>query len=79
MTNKPAAEHWRIRILDWGGNTWRWHRVGSHPAKFPDRPSARHEIRNLRTTGLVADAAAEAVKIPAGANEPDQYLGNTGD
>jgi hypothetical protein len=76
MATKRTTEHWRIKILDWGGVAWRWHQIGRHPAKFADRPSARHEIRNLRTTGLVADAAAEAVRIPAGAVDPEKFLGN---
>jgi hypothetical protein len=74
MTTKH--EHWRIKILDWGGDAWRWHYMGKHPAKFPSRPCAMHEIRSLRKMELVADAETEAVKIPAGASEPDQYLGN---
>jgi len=74
MMMATTHEHYRIKILDWGGDAWRWHRVGKHPAMFPDRTSARQEIRNLRSTGLVADALTKAVRIPEGGADVDKFL-----
>jgi len=71
-------EHWRIKIFDRRTDCWAWYRIGKHAAKFADRPSATREISNLRGTPLLGDAAAEVVKIPAGA-DADKYLGNIED
>jgi hypothetical protein len=68
--------HWRIAILDFGCDGWRWHVLDKEPVEFSDRPTARKRREVLRILGLRGEAVAEAVKIPAGAVHPDMFLGN---
>src|SRR5262249_41657501 len=73
------GEHWRIRILDFGGDGgWRWHRERAKPAEFSSKASALEKIETLEAFELAHGAVAEAVWIPATENA-DMYLGNIPD
>ena len=76
MTMTTTKEHWRIKVLHFGGDGWRWHLERNRPAEFHDAAKARETLEFLRAFKLGNQATAEVVQIPEGTKEADKYLRN---
>ena len=63
MMMATTAEHYRIKILDWGGDGWRWHLLRSRPAEFRHSAAAHEKVKTLRAFHLENDAVGEDSRV----------------